>query len=571
MSSNRTLPANRYGHFSDDGTEYVITDPRPPRPWSNVIANERVGLCVSHTGSGFSWIDNSQLGTVTRWQQELADRPLGQVRLRPRRRRRRALVAVALARLGAPRPLRVPARHGLHGLRDAFRGIEARWTLFCDDAATVELWKIELSDTSGRARRLELTGFLEWCCGVAPAPRREFGRLFLETRPDAARRAVFAGNHMWDVASEKYGHWNTGFPVRQRVCRERGPGRHAGRQGGLPRPLRRRRGARGAGPAGLDAALRPPRGSDRRSAHDRRSAGRRLPRARVHARDGHERGRGGGARRSFSRDRRDGCLARARPRGMARAPLDAPDGDARRRARRHRQRLGAVPGDRRAPLGPLRLLPAERGLRIPGPAPGLAGLADDRSGALPQAAAAPRRAPVRRRLGLPLVASADGAGPRHEDDRRPPVALLRRGQLHPGDGRPVGARRHGAVPRREGAGARSPTTFCAPFAACSSARARAGSRSLARATGTTVCRRWGSGRRASPSGSASSSSGSSPTGPKSGGARAARTSRPSSATGAPASSRPSTRTAGTASGTCAARSTTAARSGLRATAWEGSS
>ena len=43
MTADRPLPANRYGHFSDDGREYVVTDPRPPRPWSNVIANERVG------------------------------------------------------------------------------------------------------------------------------------------------------------------------------------------------------------------------------------------------------------------------------------------------------------------------------------------------------------------------------------------------------------------------------------------------------------------------------------------------------------------------------------------------
>ena len=49
---------DRYGRFSDDGREYIITDPWPPRPWSNVIANERLGLAVSHSGSGFTWIDN---------------------------------------------------------------------------------------------------------------------------------------------------------------------------------------------------------------------------------------------------------------------------------------------------------------------------------------------------------------------------------------------------------------------------------------------------------------------------------------------------------------------------------
>ena len=81
MTAARRLPSNRYGHFSEDGREFVVTDPRPPRPWTNVIANERVGLAVSHTGSGFSWIDNSQLAAVTRWQQELAVDPVSSTHL----------------------------------------------------------------------------------------------------------------------------------------------------------------------------------------------------------------------------------------------------------------------------------------------------------------------------------------------------------------------------------------------------------------------------------------------------------------------------------------------------------
>ena len=48
--------------------------------------------------------------------------------------------------------------------------------------------------------------------GVAPSPRREFGKLFLETKFDAGSRAILARNHMWDVPSERFGHWNTSFP-----------------------------------------------------------------------------------------------------------------------------------------------------------------------------------------------------------------------------------------------------------------------------------------------------------------------------------------------------------------------
>ncbi|MRR11227.1 hypothetical protein EG835_01780, partial [bacterium] len=50
--------ANAYGRFTEDGREYVITDPRTPRPWVNVISNARAGLVVSQTGSGFTWVDN---------------------------------------------------------------------------------------------------------------------------------------------------------------------------------------------------------------------------------------------------------------------------------------------------------------------------------------------------------------------------------------------------------------------------------------------------------------------------------------------------------------------------------
>lgn len=206
------LASCAYGHFTADGREYVITDPRTPRPWVNVIANPRMGLVVSQTGSGFSFVDNSQLAVVTRWTQDLIQDDSGAfLYLRD--------VDDGAVWSAAPAPTwpayqHFSCRHGLGftTFDAACRGIASRWTRFIAVDDTVETWLVELTNEGQRPRRLELVAYLEWNCGVAPSPRREFHRLFLETWYDPEPRAVFARNHMWEVPSARWGHWNTDFP-----------------------------------------------------------------------------------------------------------------------------------------------------------------------------------------------------------------------------------------------------------------------------------------------------------------------------------------------------------------------
>lgn len=203
---------NRFGQFSEDGREFVITDWRTPKPWSNIIANPRMGLAVSQTGGGFSWVDNSQLAVITRWQQDLVSDSSGKfIYVRD--------VDRGLVWSLSPAPVfaaydRYACRHGLGYtiFETRVADIEARWTLLCHAVDTVELWRVELINHGDQTRRLELCGFLEWCCGVAPSPRREFHKLFIETEFDRDRRAVLARNHMWEAPSEKHGHWNRDFP-----------------------------------------------------------------------------------------------------------------------------------------------------------------------------------------------------------------------------------------------------------------------------------------------------------------------------------------------------------------------
>jgi cellobiose phosphorylase len=203
---------NAYGRFSPDGAEYHIRDAAPPRPWVNVISNPRLGLVVSQTGSGFTWIDNSQLAVITRWQQEFAQDASGRF-LYVRDEETGKVWSLAPAPT-FPKYDEYVCKHGVGYtvFETQFDGIAARWTLFCDSQETVEYWHVELHNVSGRPRKLALCSYLEWNCGVAPSPRREFHKLFVETEYDAGRHAVVARNRMWDVPNGEHGHWNTTFP-----------------------------------------------------------------------------------------------------------------------------------------------------------------------------------------------------------------------------------------------------------------------------------------------------------------------------------------------------------------------
>ncbi|MCG3128979.1 MAG: Cellobiose phosphorylase [Phycisphaerae bacterium] len=215
-------PPNTYGTFTTDGREYRIHDHRTPRPWVNIIANPKFGLAVSHTGSGFTWIGNSQLAALTRWEQDLSRDASGRfLYLRDADSGRLWSLAPAPT---FPTYSSYECRHGLGYTTfvTSFDGIAAEWTLFAHASEGLELWRVELRNTTDRPRRLEVCGVVEWCMGVSPSPRREFHKLFIETRYDTRRGAIFAHNHMWEaVHSPRWGHWNTDFPyVAALACSE---------------------------------------------------------------------------------------------------------------------------------------------------------------------------------------------------------------------------------------------------------------------------------------------------------------------------------------------------------------
>lgn len=198
--------ATKYGHFSADGREYVITDPSTPRPWINVISNGDYGITFSQSGSGYSWRTHAQLNRLTRWEQDLLRDDWGKyVYLTDESGH---CWSVGWKPVAAE-PAAYRCRHGFgySVIESSNFGIRSVLTIFVPNDEPCEVWKLELKNTSRRARRLRLTTYLEWCLGVAPDWHREFHRTFIETEFDLKSHAILARKRLWEVPTAQ-GHWN---------------------------------------------------------------------------------------------------------------------------------------------------------------------------------------------------------------------------------------------------------------------------------------------------------------------------------------------------------------------------
>ncbi|MEM1165325.1 MAG: glycosyl transferase family 36 [Planctomycetota bacterium] len=202
-----------YGHFSADGRAYRITDYRTPMPWVNIVCNGRYGFVVSQTGSGFCWLDNSQLNVISRWDMDmvldrtgrflyLADLDAGRTwSLSP---------APCLPAYDRYECVHEPGRTTFNTVAE---DIEAQWSLAVAHDEQVEVWRVTLTNHAHRTRRLRLSSYFEWCCGMAPDFKREFHRLFITTAHDAARQSITAIKNMWDVpVRDPKEHWGKPWP-----------------------------------------------------------------------------------------------------------------------------------------------------------------------------------------------------------------------------------------------------------------------------------------------------------------------------------------------------------------------
>ncbi len=200
-----------YGHFSEDGRQYVITRPDTPRPWINYLSNSRYCALCSQTGGGHSFYETSGYNRITREYPPLTverDRPGRYVYIRDQE--------TGDYWSATWQPVCKPgesfeARHGIGYtvVNYNYGGIESNTTYFVPPRDDIEVWMISLKNKSDKPRKLQVFPFVEWDLAnyAYNLSEAQFSKLFNEASFEDG--VIFVSTRFWNITSPGAGNPNT--------------------------------------------------------------------------------------------------------------------------------------------------------------------------------------------------------------------------------------------------------------------------------------------------------------------------------------------------------------------------
>lgn len=192
---------NGIGGFSNDGREYIINcsdTSQTPLPWVNVIANKNFGTLVTESGICYTWAENAYGYRLTPWNNDpVTDRTGEAYYIRDE------ISGLYWSAMPNPGRSRIPylTRHGFGytTYQHIHDGIHVDVTVFVDAEAPIKFVTLKISNTSGRQRKLSVTGYAEWVL----ADLRSKSAMHIVTELNSSTGGLIAKNS-----------YNTDFPNR---------------------------------------------------------------------------------------------------------------------------------------------------------------------------------------------------------------------------------------------------------------------------------------------------------------------------------------------------------------------
>lgn len=203
---------SKYGHFSENGREYIITNPITPRPWSNVISNGDYSIVISQTGGGYSFRHNAEQCRLTRAYQDLIKDNWGKYFYIRDLSDGSFWTTSYLPVKDSIDSYTVTHGVGYSVLERTTKGIKSRHKLFVSHDMPMEYAEITLENCRNESVKMDLTGYFEWAPGIAFDTHREFQKLFVTTSFDSADNAIILNKCLWGFPDEKGRFNNDDWP-----------------------------------------------------------------------------------------------------------------------------------------------------------------------------------------------------------------------------------------------------------------------------------------------------------------------------------------------------------------------
>ncbi len=183
---------NGTGGFADDGRQYCLRIHRnhlPPMPWSQVVANERLGFLVTESGGGYTWFENSRENKLTNWSNDpVCDPPSEIVYVWDETSRSLSLPMTLDKTSSAETWVRYGAGYAQFNKSD--RQLQQHTTLSIASDDPVKFIKVELTNLSSQSKAVVVSFFAEPVLGVS----REQTHWHIQSEFDENRSALLLRN-----------------------------------------------------------------------------------------------------------------------------------------------------------------------------------------------------------------------------------------------------------------------------------------------------------------------------------------------------------------------------------------
>lgn len=153
----------QYGYFDDEKREYVITNPKTPKPWVNYLGSPLYGAIISNNAGGYSFAKSGANGRILRYVFNNFDQPGRYIYIRDNDSK--DYWSASWQPVGKLLDNYKSECHhgtGYTNIKASYDGIDTEALYLVPLDKTHEVWNLKVTNNSDKPRNLSAIGYCEF-------------------------------------------------------------------------------------------------------------------------------------------------------------------------------------------------------------------------------------------------------------------------------------------------------------------------------------------------------------------------------------------------------------------------